>query len=223
MSDPIHFVCVLRTGGAYNTRYVNNLYMGLVNNVKVPFTFTVLTNNLTGYAPNIRVVPLTTQWQAWWSKIEMFKPGLWTGGRVWYLDLDTLILSDMTDIVLHKDLGTKFFTLSDFIMPNRLASGVMSWRANDPAATYIYESFAKNSTNIIDSCSTLGDQCWIGITLPTRYFFQTLFPKRFVSFKRDCSNGTFQKPASVCCFHGLPRPHEAIKDPASAWVRNYWK
>lgn len=223
MTDPLHFVCVLRTGGVYNTRYVNNLYMGLVNNVKMPFTFTVLTNNLSGYAPNIRVVALSHDWPAWWSKLEMFRPGIWSGGRVWYFDLDTLIMNDITDIVTHKQLGDKFWTLSDFNIPDRLASGVMSWRANDPVAVNIYESFTRNAKNVMSSCSTLGDQCWIGIQLPTRYFIQSIAPKRIVSFKRDCSNGTFQKPASICCFHGLPRPHEAARDPTHAWVKSYWK
>lgn len=223
MTEPIHFVCVLRTGGDYNHRYVNNLYNAIAANVTVPFTFTCITNSVTGLHGRIRTVPFQHNWPGWWSKIEMFRPGIFESGRVWYFDLDTLIVQNIDAMVSSPSLGRRFCALSDFLVPNRAASGVMSWIANDPDVAKIYTEFALKPERVMTSCSTLGDQCWIGISSPQVTFLQNLFAGHFASFKRECSNGTKPQAARVICFHGRPRPHEAIREPAFAWVRSYWK
>ena len=218
-----HFVCVMRTGGAYNARYVNNLYNAVVQNVRAPITFSVITDNGANLLPAINVIPLKHQWPGWWSKIEMFRPGIWKNGRVWYFDLDTLIVKEMTSMILDERLGSEFWTLADTVFPTRLASGVMTWMANSPETTEIYESFVPKADNIMMSCGTLGDQCWVGIVTKTRNFLQNLFPNKLVSMKRDCPDGRCIGQAFVVFFHGKPRPHEAITKSDTAWVRRYWK
>lgn len=220
---PIHIVCVWRTGGDYTAEYVNNLFNSIARNVDCEYTFTVLTNSSQELHPSIRVVPLVHDWPAWWSKIEIFTPKLCTKGRIWYFDLDTLIVNNITSMITDPRLQKDFYTLQDFMVDNRLASGVMTWMANSPAASKIYREFCKKPDTIITSCCTLGDQCWIGLTLESRHYLQQLFPQKFESFKLGCKSGHCVGTAGVICFHGVPRPHDAVRNSSTAWVRNYWK
>ena len=223
MSDTIHFVAVLRSGGSYSARYVNNLFDAIVQNVRAPFTFTVLTDLANGFRPAIRIVPLRQSWPGWWSKMEMFQPGLWTSGRVWYFDLDTLIVRDITTMITDERYGDDFYTIEDLGKPGRLASGIMTWKVGDPVIDTIYTEFCKNQANIMSSCCSLGDQCWIGIITPTRHYIQALHKDRICSFNKHCGNGLCVQNYDIICFHGKPRPHEAARMPGFEWVRNYWR
>lgn len=221
----LHFAAVLRHGGAYNARYVNNLFNNIVRQVRAPFTFSVLTDKLdVGLHPAIRILPLRHPWTGWWSKIEMFAPGLWADGRVWYFDLDTILVGNITEMVTDPSLGDDFYALRDFGFKDRLASGVMTWKVGDPAVSEIYNQFALKPEAIMSSCCTLGDQCWVGIANTSRNFLQDKYPGKFVSFKIHCPDGKcIQQGASVVAFHGLPRPLDAIKNSQYAWVQRYWK
>lgn len=221
-TTPLHITCVLRSGGAYTAKYVNNLFNGIVRNTKTPITFTAITDLTSGFLPAIQILPFKHQWPGWWSKIEMFRQNIWSAGRVWYFDLDTIFVGELTSILTDERYGDNFYTLNDPYVPGRLASGVMTWKANDEVSTQIYERFVLNDKNIISSCGSLGDQCWIGSTLTTRYFVQDLHPSKFVSLKRDCIDGRCVGSSSVVYFHGKPRPHEALINHETAWVRKYW-
>jgi hypothetical protein len=222
MTTPIHFACVMRTGGAYNAVYVNTLKAAVSRHVKTPFTFTVLTDTPARMHSSVRAVALTHKWPGWWSKIELFRPNIWQSGRVWYLDLDTLITND-ADIIVTKDLGKDFYMLSDFMVPERMASGVMTWMANDPALIDVYTTFATRPERVMAACSTLGDQCWIGCQGPKAIPLQSVFPHAFASLRLDCKNGVPSKHTKFVCFHGLPRPHQALFMPEFGWVKDHWK
>lgn len=221
-TTPVQFVCVLRTGGpVYDHRYVNNLYRNIKTNIKVPFTLTCLTDSAVGIDPAVRIAPLKYKWSGWWSKIEIFAPNLFPDGRVWYMDLDTIIIRDLTTTVT-TNLGTTFAALSDFYAPERLASGVMTWFVNSHEASQIYLQFTQRSDRIITSCSTLGDQCWIGLNIAKPVYLQQAFPGAFVSLKKHCV-GMPPIGAQVVCFHGSPRPHEIQQVPQYRWAQQYWQ
>lgn len=224
MSAPVQIACVMRSGGpTYNARYVNALYNGFMRNSRHPLELTVLTDSPVGINPAVRVVPLEHDWVGWWSKIELFRPGIWQSGRVWYFDLDTIIIGDVTEMLTSESLGDNFYALNDPLYPGRLASGTLTWMANDPAATEIYTGFIDNDECIMSSCSTCGDQCWIGIAMRERNYLQDVFPNKLKSFKRDCPDGRCVGEANVVYFHGQPRPHQVAHATATSWVRTYWR
>jgi hypothetical protein len=162
--------------------YVSRLYEGVKRHLSVPYQFTILYDGIG---------------EGWWCKIDLFKPGRFKG-RCLYLDLDTIITGSLDDIAAYDGA---FAGLSDFYHPERFASGVMAWDADE--AGDIYTRWRDAGAPQFDP---RGDQGWIGAMRPNADRLQDLYPGQLVSFKADCREGVPDN-ARVVCFHGLPRPH----------------
>jgi hypothetical protein len=150
--------------------------------------------------PRVECLPLRRQNKGWWAKLELFR----IPGPVAYFDLDTIIIDDITDIIIYPHV----FTALTGFKPGRFASGFMAWNGDfryldqdiDDATQRVYSATAKR----------WGDQDWIREHLRTEpALTETLFPGRFVSYKLDVlRSGRVPPGASVVCFHGTPRPHQ---------------
>lgn len=211
----IDIVCVLRSGGVYTPEYVIRLAAAIHDHLKLPHTFTVMTDTLMVFPPlepshqSIRMVPLGHDWPGWWSKIELFR----FGGPKLYFDLDTIVKDDITDIVQGlMDQPPGFYAIDDWLAPGMLNSSVMYWTGD---FTRIYTEFRMHPDLYqaqYVKWPRLGDQAYIADALDNEYAgevptsIQDLFPGRFVSFK--CSVEAQRQKASVVCFHGSPKPHQ---------------
>lgn len=78
--------CVLRSGGVYDAEWVAKLQRGVARHMTLPHRFVCLSDV---DVPCERI-PLVTDWPGWWSKIELFRKGLFDG-PVLYTDLDSVI------------------------------------------------------------------------------------------------------------------------------------
>lgn len=191
--------------------YVHNLRAQLRRYLTVPHRFYVITDDAASNYPRMRVKPSVHN--GWWEKIRLFKPGMFEG-RVLFLDLDTILVGDIDDIAAYDG---PFATLHDFWNPKGLGPAVMLF---DPKwAEFIYQEWAGEGFPKHDP---RGDQAWIENRNQGRMrkevdILQDLFPGRFVSYKTHCTKG-IPEGASVVCFHGKPRPHEA-----GGWVANHWR
>ena len=155
-----------------------------------------------GYATE----PLQQDWPGWWSKLELFRPGLFDG-LVLYLDLDTLVLGSLEPLLSY---GGRFAALSDFYTPQIAASGVMLWQAGD---VHLYERALKDPPIMSHERS---DYWWNQFDTPDR--LQDLFPGLIGSYKADSLQegpGDF----SIVCFHGVPKQHQL----PGTWVDEKWK
>lgn len=212
----ITFVCV--NWGDYCGRgedYVNKLYDGVYNNLPegTPFRFVCFSDVERSNNRGISYRRLPENLKGWWNKLYLFKDGLFSDGeRVIYLDLDTIITNSLGNIINYDG---QFAILRDF-MQDRLAPGVMMWRGGFGKGIWDSYELAGFPIDL-----ALGDLSWIN-----KYFeenslkadiIQDLFPDSFVSYKIHAQNG-IPKKASVVCFHGLPRPHEA-----GGWVHEVWE
>lgn len=196
MSYDLTVACVLRSGGDYSSEYVERLRDGVARHLPLPHRFVCLSDV---DVPCERIA-LVTDWPGWWSKLELFRPGL-LSGRVLYLDLDTVIQGDLLPLAAHPH---RFTMLSDLMAPARLASGVMAW---DGDFRHLFERWSPRLAPRYRVTGRWGDQGWISEQLgisPSR--FQSLFPGMFASYK--ASPAAAKAAASVICFHGSPRPHE---------------
>lgn len=180
----ITVACVLRSGGAYTPEYVQRLKDGV-------------DRHLTGHrfvclsdvdVPCDRM-PLERKWPGWWAKVELLK----LTGRVLYLDLDTVIVGDLTEIAEHPH---RFTMLSDFYRPHLPASGVMAW---DGDYSHIFRGYGHGQ-----KYGGHGDQGYIGGSVEADRF-QDLFPGQIVSRKQRAKRNPNER---IVCFHGQPRPHE---------------
>lgn len=176
----INFVCVLkedpptkRNPGIYNKEWVNKLKRGLQRHYKDPFNFFCLSNVQT----DVDTIPMLHDWKGWWSKIELFRPNLFTG-PVFYLDLDIIILSDFKKLINLLE-HSKFYMLEGQSEKNSPNSSIMYWN-ND--YSFLYEKFLAKQEQIEQqyvSGVKLGDQGFIFDSIQNIEFINKNHPDYF--------------------------------------------
>lgn len=207
----LHVVCI-RAGGLFPPAYVHILQDMVARNLEggFPGRFVCFTDR-PEELENIETRPLPADLPGWWSKLALFREGLFPDGdRVLFFDLDTVITGSIDALAKYDG---EFAILRDFYRPNGLQSSVMAWRAGDHPE--IWRTFEAAGCPMDDPG---GDQAWIErCCLPSRVNrLQVLFPDMFVSYKQ-CRG--IPQQASVVVFHGHPRPHEVV----DGWVPQVWK
>ncbi len=169
---------------------------------------------------------------SWWNKLWVFKHA--TAGRNLYLDLDTLLVGNISEFVA-KLAGTRFAMQRDLspMLKDRYNSAVIYWEGDhsdiftawierDRPCTFgtdgKYDDTAKGG--IVGS-----DNAWIEYLRPDAPYIQTLAPGAMVSYKHEAQH--WDAPHSntpIVCFHGKPRPHEVRPDSGrGAWVPAVWQ
>ena len=103
-------MCV-KYGTKYGADYVNKLYNGVKRNLSINHSFACFTEDKNGLDENIKVIPLkekNSEWQGWWSKVNIFDGEYYRdiiGNEqeltVLYIDLDMIIAGNMDDLVLN--------------------------------------------------------------------------------------------------------------------------
>ena len=190
--QPLTVATVLRSGGEYSTDHVERLRdMVEAHNDEVRFVC------LSDVDVPCERIALLHNWKGWWSKIELFRPGLFKG-HVIYLDLDTDVLGPIRGLCRHG-----FTMISDFYNLRNPASGVMAWK--DDAPVYVYNRFCERPS-VFQAAYThaarWGDQGFI------RDYAGPIsrFPDGAVlSYKVHCQDG-IPEGASVVAYHGKPKP-----------------
>jgi hypothetical protein len=194
--------CVLKSGGYFTPDWVGKLARACERHAPA-HRFVCLSDV---DVPCERIA-LTQNWPGWWSKLELFRPGLFDGTVV-YFDLDTVILKPFPGLAGFTE---PFGMLQDFYEPERLASGVMAWNGQHAD---IYATL-KADPGLIERTEG-GDQTLIGKLRPDAVRLQTI--ENIVSYKDKCSFGRGPGDASVVCWHGRPRIDECKRD----WVLANW-
>lgn len=202
------FVTVLKSGGCYDPAWVANLNRQARLHLK-PERIVCLTDMP---VMDCETIPMLHNWPGWFSKIELFRPGLFRG-PVFYVDLDSLILAPIPElwetIAFHEHL----LMLDDFYQPRIPASGVMGW-VPSVETERIYAAFAAKPE--IHSSWSKGDGAYIGRHPHAR--LQLLLPGVFYSFKAhklESGPGC----AKVVCLHGKPKFNDL--EP-SHWMYRAW-
>jgi hypothetical protein len=91
-------------------------------------------------------IPLEYNWPGYWSKLEIFRPGLFEG-RVMFLDLDVLVLKDLTPVLEFDSAFAMSATTGQPKMKegkrmlSQLSSSLMVWDAGvtDPLYNHFIE------------------------------------------------------------------------------------
>ena len=209
MASSLTIACVYQPSISYTDDYVHRLKAAFKKHCKEPHRFVCLTNRR---LPDVETIPLRHNWPGWWSKLELF----YLDGPVVYADLDTMIVSDITDICSHPHsfsvlmgVGSKPTSIGggerDF------GSAFMGWHQD---LSHIPAAFSPARIPDYSTRAKWGDQAFIQdhINRPADKL-QGLFPGRFVHYKtslRDSNKNSLPPPrgSSVILFSGHPRPHE---------------
>lgn len=193
--------CVLKSGGDYTPDHVLTLKAMCRRRMPYLGNFVCLTDMV---VPKVHTIPLLRNWTGWWSKVELFRPGVFGPDEpVLYLDLDTVILDDFA---LTPDPG-QFWMLKNWYKP-AYASGMMCWRGD---FSFLFNRMPVKPHHL------LGDERYIYDQLMAAGVVPSIIQKkvRAVSYKRHCDKGRGPGDAQVVCFHGTPRPWQVSDD----WVR----
>jgi uncharacterized Rossmann fold enzyme len=182
--------------------YVNTLHTMVKTYLSLPHRFVCFTDDPIGLNEGIEVEALPVNLEGWMNKLYLFKRGVFTEGRVLFLDLDTTLCGRIDKIAQYDG---EFAMLRDFYRPDGYGSGLMAWQAG--FGSEIWERYETAGFPIVQG----GDQAFIDqVFEKTDYkpdVLQDLFPGQIVSYKVHC---TMEVPvdANIVCFHGNPRPHE---------------
>jgi hypothetical protein len=170
--------------------YVRKLFRSLCRNLSQPFGFHCITQS---------------DKPGWWAKVDMFKPGLFKG-RVLYLDLDTVIMGSLDELVQHK--GILYLRDWGWKTPT-YGSGVMVWDADEHAE--IYERYTPDVEKQFK-----GDQDYL-----TALGGWDALPARLnASYRYHAKRNGPPPDAVTISFHGKPKMHEF---PSGHWVHRYWR
>lgn len=205
-------VCCIRAGEAFSPAYVVLLKDMVIRNLEggFPGRFVCFTDRPEELPDDIVSAPLPADLPGWWSKLALFREGLFPAGdRVLFFDLDTVITGAIDALAAYDG---EFGILADFYRPHGLQSPVMAWQAG--RHSNIWESFERAGCPMDNPG---GDQAWIErCQVVGRERLQVKFPGMFVSYKQTRG---IPNDASVVVFHGHPRPHEVT----DGWVPKVWK
>lgn len=213
----ITVACVLRSGGLYDAEWVRKLRDGVARHLALPHRFVCLSDV---DVPCERI-PLETEWSGWWSKIELFRPGLFDGA-VLYFDLDTVVVGSLDKIAEYPH---QFTMAHEFNQPHLLCSTAMAWRGD---YSFIYDRFAADPKMArwydagLPREGRIGDQAFIEDCMEDRKVdtFRDLFGHTSVaSYKIDRCQSAPPADAAIVAFHGSPKPHEIT----TGWVAETWR
>lgn len=201
---------VLRSGGEYTPAHVRALQKQIAQ--FAPLEEFVCLSDVA--IPGVEVIPLEHNWPGWWSKQELYRPDI--AGNILYLDLDTVIVGPLDDIVK----TTKLTMLRDFYRTGvgypqmlgarkeGLGSGMMFLPESDRAA--VWKEWVVNPAQFMNQYFRTGDQAFLERHyLKSADRWQDVVLNQVISYKVHCLNkGQFCIPydARVLCFHGQPRP-----------------
>ena len=236
-SKVLDFVCVIH-GDLHDWIYVEKLSSMLDKHLRWPFRFNVFTET-SRPVPHGMIKHDLIDWpgiqgkrSAWWYKMQIFDPSR-NLGNVLYLDLDTVIVNDVTWIGF---LDTNcFWSIKDFKYLWR-----QNWQGMNSSFMYfdtqkfgyIWNNFCQSSVQQI-SKQFRGDQDYLSATIQQphlRYIdlkqalswrwqvFQGGLDTKTRKYKQPNQPTQIPIETSMIIFHGTPKPHQ-IQD---AVIQSYW-
>ena len=207
-------LCVLRSGGEYTAEYVRKLRDAVKRNLTLPHRFVCLSD----VPVPCERIPLEHKWPGWWSKIEIFRPGVITGPTL-YLDLDTCITGSLDPVV---KIPHEFAMLSIRDRGQKTGDSGVMWIGKPQP--HVYERFSARPEHWMALYKTsqgdtkaFGDQGYISDQFSYIPKLNHWRPDFFKSYRLDGCQYGVPSGCSVVCFGGAHRPHNS-----GGWVKEAW-
>lgn len=206
--NKINVVCVYKDQSnehkpwvCYSEDYVDRLYRGVNRNIKIEFDFYCLSNRKTKY----NTIPLVTDSDGYWNKIELFRANLFNGPTL-YLDLDVVICNDITPM-LESWSGEKLYMVEEPYQ-NQFGpihnSSVMLWEQD---YSHLYTKYVENQSEIVKEYADItrngfiGDQAYIGENVD-----YDVFDQKYIGWKHHKVVTEINDPALLVFTQG-EKPH----------------
>jgi hypothetical protein len=229
----IDVVCVL-WGDKYSDDYVRILKASVARNTTIPHRFVCLSDRK---IKGVETLHLEGGLEGWWNKLMLFNSAIGFGNRIVYLDLDTVITGNIDFLLQYngnfmgiENLGVAH-PKDKMIYRGEFQSGVMAW--DKEYASFIWPTFVHNKSNLN---GLAGDGEFLNAMFKTMNddpdLLQRLYPGKIQSFKYESYFTGDLDEVSIVCFHGDPRPHQAISETTNSWgviyqprpwIEKYWR
>lgn len=187
---------VLKSGPEYSQRQLD-LFVGTVRKHNPNLRIVCLTDvDITTH--DVERIPLEHGWPGWWSKMELFRPGLLTDDTL-YCDLDSVCIGAIPDGIVSDNISM----LRCVYKPRDVGSGVMTWRGDK---SHIYRAFTERPEHWMATYTTQrlwGDQAFIRDNMRTHLGVIGTWAR---SYKAQCRRGVPPPGTKLIYFHGQPRP-----------------
>lgn len=220
-------VICIKWGTVFGSSDVNMLFRACREHSPKPLRFVCLTDDADGLAEGVeawKIPDIGLTAEEWshpgvWPKLSLFSPDLINLGRVLFLDLDMMVVGDLSSF-FEPTQGTVFQNMGDSWRPlpkseeRETGSCIFSY---DPGSEQrVLEVFLADKAGAM--ARWRNEQDFVGAHVSEiRYWPDDLV----VSFKRHLCHrngaGLFAKPkppprtASIVAFHGTPRPRETME------------
>lgn len=217
---PLTVACVWKTGGPYDAHdYVGRLARGVARHLTLPHRFVCLTDHKGEMPAGVERIPLLHGWPGFWSKIELFRPGLFDG-PVLYLDLDTVICGPL-DAIAASDAAPVLASWD--LKHGWLNSSALRWSVD---LSPVYEAMAAEPEAMFRRYGpeghAWGDQGLLQDTLTDRAipfrWLQDVFPGAVEWMPYGTRGGAAEPGVSISLWYGAPKPHEIASD----WLSENW-
>lgn len=207
-------ISVLKKSPEYNAKWVDKLQRAVARHLTVPHEFVCLSDV---DVPCTRV-PLQHGWPGWWSKIELFRPGVIVGPTL-YLDLDTVLVGNIDALASFEE---DFAIMRNLNQPHMPGSAVMWFKKQAPRVVYdrfvAHPEMAMAEYAKANGGCYIGDQAFIWDTLHRKTPYLTdHVPGLIRSYRRHCMAGV-PPGCAVVAFGGAKKP-STVDD---QWVAEAW-
>lgn len=219
-------VCCVLWGDKFSEDYVHNLKAAVARNTTVSHEFVCLSDR---EISGVKTKLLRPGVSGWWNKLQLFDGQI--KGRIVYLDLDTLITSNIDWLM--KYTGT-FAGIEDLGVANAhqqhlkgvMQSGVMAWRSE--AMDWVHMEFSLTQAAVMGRFR--GDGEYLNHIVKQRDLLQHLYPNKVQSYKYQVYPDNLDT-TSIICFHGRPSIIQAMNETVTTpmatyepqtWVKDYW-
>ncbi len=202
MTVPI--VCVLKSGGVYDSTDVLELAKGLAAHTP-KFKLHCITDMASPALEGIAKLHYAHYpWCGWWSKMLMFDPMFMPAQDFFYLDLDCIITGDVTPFLLLNRLTI----MRDVYRPHGLQSAAMFLPAVYRGE--VWSAWAQNPKKHMVAHADGGDQSFLEtIWLERAYRLQDQLPGALISYKaNEVATKGVPKGTRIVMFHGRPKPRQ---------------
>lgn len=220
-------VICIKWGTVFGSNDVNMLFRACRKYSQKPLRFICLTDDSVGLTEGVEAwqipdIGLTDEeWSApgVWPKLSLFSPDLIDLGRVLFIDLDMMIVGDLSPFFAPTQ-GVVFLNVGDSWRPatkskaRETGSGVFSYDVAQEQQ--VLEAFLADKAAAM--AQWRNEQDFVGAHVSKAIYWPD---DLVVSFKRHLCHrngaGFFRKPvpppdaAAIVAFHGTPRPRDTME------------
>lgn len=219
-------ICI-KWGKIFDFRDVNTLFRACREYTSGPLRFVCLTDDADGLTEGVeawQIPDIGLSLEEWsrpgvWPKLSLFSPALISLGRVLFIDLDMMIVGDLSPF-FEPTQGAIFQNMGDSWRPTPKSeareTGSCIFSYEPGAEQKVLEVFLADKANAM--MRWRNEQDFVGAHVSKADYWPD---DLVVSFKRHLCHrnaaGLFVKPVpppkatSIVAFHGTPRPRETLE------------